>query len=468
MTNNERTTGPSPRFDDPRPYLMQLPLRTRLAKANQILVKLDEFSESVRATRNDAVIDLASLGFTYAEIGELLGVSVTRVKQLIDSEPKRAITVDVAENSDFPLERPHLTTLVGDSNTSAPYRGYTTGVMATPVFFDPHSALKRNRPPAIAIIGAPGAGKTVLADSIVSNPGSSDVTSVVLDPKGDFADLHPTWKQVNVTKDALSGTLDPFRFAATDVILGVLRHLHYEPFSEEMEHIVLDCIVAEQRHSAPTMLAFAERVRANPNREASAFGEMLTQQVAAIPGADAIFGPNDGGVLSLISAGEVTALRQAVNQIADPSLNLLDYSLTNRFSLAIRALLLAHVEYALRQLPKAAPKLLVIDAVEIYPPADIARLARMGRSHNLALILMAQSPDHVTGNPMLRNTVGTTFAFRLNPQRDAAGMSELLQSGANLTDDLRTLHPGECFMCDADGRLERVQIAAPPTPAHGR
>lgn len=79
------TSVPVPRVEGPGRYLASLPVRVRLLKAAGLVARYEEARGVAALSRNEAAFELSGLGFTYAEIGELLGVSGARVKQYVRS-----------------------------------------------------------------------------------------------------------------------------------------------------------------------------------------------------------------------------------------------------------------------------------------------------------------------------------------------------------------------------------------------
>lgn len=72
-----------PRVDNPTAYLQSLPVKTRLEKSIQLLERYEEATNVARRFRNASASQLSDIGFSYAEIGEIIGVSGTRIKALI-------------------------------------------------------------------------------------------------------------------------------------------------------------------------------------------------------------------------------------------------------------------------------------------------------------------------------------------------------------------------------------------------
>jgi hypothetical protein len=112
-----------------------------------------------------------------------------------------------------------------------------------------------------------------------------------------------------------------------------------------------------------------------------------------------------------------------------------------------------------------SPKELIIDEawsiLASKQGADtIKSVALLGRSKNLSLVLITQSPQHLE-HLDIENTISTRFAFRTSNNEALAIAKDM-----NLPDEvgfeklLLELHNGECLMQDWMGRYSTVQISA--------
>lgn len=176
-----------PRIDNPEPYLRSVPVKTRLGKTTNLLQRYQEYSEIASTIRNQTVTELSELGFTYAEIGDFLGVSVTRVKQLIDATQPHADDAPHPQHNDGLY--PRYETLVGDPiNAQSPYLGYTTPTeeqSPTPVFFTPHTlTTNENQTALVSIIGGTCTGKTTLTTRFYET--TPNQATIIISTTGDY------------------------------------------------------------------------------------------------------------------------------------------------------------------------------------------------------------------------------------------------------------------------------------------
>jgi hypothetical protein len=117
-------------------------------------------------------------------------------------------------------------------------------------------------------------------------------------------------------------------------------------------------------------------------------------------------------------------------------------------------------------LDKSHPKAIFIDeawAITGTPQGAklIPETARMGRSHNTALILVSQNAMDLM-DEQITNSISTVFAFRSRDETEVNAVLSLLGTEKNDGNRaaVRELFNGECLMRDVSGRVSRVQVDA--------
>lgn len=90
------TTVTYPRIDKPNEYLNSLPVRTRMEKAAALVARYEQGRAYATEIRNNAAAQLSASGFSYAEIGQILDVSPSRVKQYVSAEHAKQEARDAA------------------------------------------------------------------------------------------------------------------------------------------------------------------------------------------------------------------------------------------------------------------------------------------------------------------------------------------------------------------------------------
>jgi hypothetical protein len=101
----------------------------------------------------------------------------------------------------------------------------------TPTWLDPFGAPEANLPPAMAVFGDPGSGKTFLCQTIATQAALEGHTVIMVNPKG-FDSLSPTADLVGgttVRMSALEGTpgfFDPARYAPNPAMAAEIASAH--------------------------------------------------------------------------------------------------------------------------------------------------------------------------------------------------------------------------------------------------
>jgi DNA helicase HerA-like ATPase len=140
-----------------------------------------------------------------------------------------------------------------------------------------------------------------------------------------------------------------------------------------------------------------------------------------------------------------------------------NYTNANFLAVAIMYLLASFTNQLMRNANKAQPKAIVIDeAWAITSTSQGAKLvdevARMGRAHNTALLLISQNAGDFL-DERIKNSISTKFAFRASGTEidNVLHYLELEPSDLN-REYVRQLTTGECLMKDWSGRVARVAI----------
>jgi hypothetical protein len=372
-------------------------------------------------------------------------------------------------------QRQALVTLAGGMFTATtdlgdhcgPYLGETTGRTRAPVHFDPLAAARRNLPTAVAVTGAPGGGKTHLAELLLYQLALRGAWGLMVDPKneaGGFARLPdlPNVKVVTLDDDH-RGLLDPFKLATTRaeaslLAVDVLRLLLPPGLGPEHEAALLDACRREGEVKRPCLSGAVARLAK------SAVGAPLAETlrtVATLPLAALCF--EGEGATPLPTDGHVLVVQTQGLILPDAGTQPAEFTVADRFAVTVMYL----VTSLAARLADAAPaqaKVIVLDEAWALTAsrqgrALVQRLARTGRSKNTALVLVSQNAADFLG-PEVQNNFSAKFAFRSTQDDEVQAVLKLL--GVDPSEEhsraLRTLANGECVFADVEGRLGTVQI----------
>lgn len=353
-----------------------------------------------------------------------------------------------------------------------PYIGETTSRVRSRVNFAPHVAPARNRPPGVAITGAPGGGKSYLAFTLAYQMAVQGIWTIYIDPKADakpMAEIPGLGKpRMFDLRDGHDGMLDPFaladdRSSATLQAMETLRLLLGGNMSEDREEALLQAVSQVASDDQPSLLKVVQVLQGSQDKAARNLGLML-QTISQMPFARLCFAPQtetpirpqDGlTVITLLGLDLPSALTTTE-----------DYSYPNRIAVAVMYLLTRFARELMLSMDKGHPKAICIDeawAVTSTPQGAklIPEIARMGRSHNTVPVLVSQNAGDLMAESVT-NSLSTLFAFRSERTEEVKDILDLL----NMEDNeghrraIRDLRNGECLMKDMDGRIARVQIDA--------
>lgn len=354
-----------------------------------------------------------------------------------------------------------------------PYLGMTTSRVMTPAFFSPHVSMTRNYPPGVAITGAPGGGKSFLAFSLAHQMALQGVWTIYIDPK---ADAKPMGElkglgnpRVFDLRDGHPGMLDPFGMGSTIaestlLALETLRLLLGGNISEEREEALLNAVDYVASQPNPSLSMVVETLTEDKgNTGARNLGAVL-KTISSLPFARLCFAPTGG--TRLRPEDGLTVVTLLGLDLPSASTTPEDYSYENRLAVSVMYLLTRYARQLMLSLNKSHPKAICIDeawAITTTPQGAklIPEIARMGRSHNTALVLVSQNAGDLMAEAVT-NSISTKFAFRSSIPSEIDDVLELmgLDKDQGYQAAVRDLRNGECIMQDLDGRVARVQIDA--------
>jgi hypothetical protein len=369
----------------------------------------------------------------------------------------------------------------GGAGWIGPYIGRTTARVVTPVFFSPHVAMTRNQPPGIAITGSPGGGKSFLAFTLAYQMAVQGVWTIYIDPKADAKPMGmlPGLGNPRVfdLREGNDGMLDPFsmgdqegkteeeRLGATVMlVLETLRLLLGGDMPADREKEMFAAVEAVASQPNPSLNKVVDYLLNHPSSaEANNLGSYL-KLLRTLPFARLCFS-NTGGTRLRPEDG-LTVVTLLGLDLPTAGVRPEDLSYDNRLAVAIMYLLTRYARQLMLGMDKGHPKAICIDeawAITGTPQGAklIPEIARMGRSHNTALVLVSQNAGDLMEKEVTNN-LSTKFAFRSAIPAEIDDVLELfgLEGDQNYQGAVRDLQNGECLMQDVDGRVTRVQIDA--------
>ena len=310
-----------------------------------------------------------------------------------------------------------------------------------------------------------------LAFTLAYQMAMQGVWTIYIDPKADakpMAELAGLGKaKVFDLREGNDGMLDPFTLAedANQAVLLALETLRLmlgkDSITGVREVVLLKALRVVAAAPNPSLGRVVDLMQQDPDPEAQGLALLLdtmrqlpfARLCFSVRGGDTIR-PQDGLTVITLLGLDLPGEEDAQS----------DYSYDNRLAVSVMYLLTKYARQLMLSSDKSHPKAICIDeawAITSTPQGAklIPDIARMGRSHNTALVLVTQNAGDLR-QQAVTNSISTVFAFRASKNDEIEDVLELLN--ADVHDGhigaVRDLYNGECLMRDVDNRIARVQV----------
>lgn len=331
------------------------------------------------------------------------------------------------------------------------------------VFWDMHTSLYNAGRPVTTITGAPGQGKTFGGQIITALSALMGKTTIVIDYKGDMLRVVPLKDELgvpvtiwNMADPKQRGILDPFTLAntpaeqltmATEVINLFVGGLERSD-RQAITPIIKDVLEA----GGANMVKVVTALRSSQNEIARLVGSEL-EAIKSMEYANLCFygGSQRRKPPKLVDGGLTIATLSGMDLPSTPE-EARD-SQTGRLASGLLFLLTDYIRRVLKSDEVDRPKTLIIDeawAILSTPAGSriVESVALLGRSKNLAMVLITQSPDHFK-EVNIKNTVGTRFSFGASKEESQVLVDDMdLPKGEGFENLISGLPPYICMMSD--------------------
>lgn len=371
-----------------------------------------------------------------------------------------------------------LSTMIGENQIGLPY----------PVFFDPHYSILNNNSPVTLITGSPGSGKTFCGLTLATHSSILGKITFILDPKGDFIALKnleklgyienvKIWSVINSNGEVSEeniGILDPTCFydnyadnsaLTLDIIIGLIGEVTPRQ-KNALIPIIRDVVEEGEQASFGKVVQSLMRNKDDEVRSLGFGLDTLTQiSLSKLLVKNKRFKRQP----LQLDKGTVVASLMGLSLPPDNK-QPKDYNTSERVSVSIMGLLMTLVLNILRTKPKKLYKTLIIDEAWAVMGTRSGRdminqVSLLGRSLNMAGILLTQSPRHleVDEDVKLDSTISARLAFRNKDKEDnkktvKAMDLDIEEHWDELLFDLDT---GVCLMQDSSKNIGIVHITVP-------
>lgn len=367
--------------------------------------------------------------------------------------------------------------------------GETATGLPTPVFYDPHYAIRINRPPVTLVTGSPGSGKTVASLLLASHSALLNKTTFILDPKGDFLSLKlledagqienvHVWSifedvESGEVRESNIGMLDPTCLTEdinenASLTLETIGSLA-KSLSANQRNALIPIIQDVVESKNPSMGSIRMVLARSRDAEISTLAHELGLALAMPAGKLLVASSKVTNRLKLDEGVIVASLMG----LSLPASNKREesYLEKERLSVAIIRLLTHLVLDVMKKVPKTTNKTLFIDeAWAVFNNESgrnlIDEVSLLGRSLNMAVVLATQSPAHVQGDEggaNLDTTISTRLAFRNTSDTDNKITAQAmdLPDNAGYEGIFKSLGNGQCLMKDSQDQFAFIDILLP-------
>lgn len=366
------------------------------------------------------------------------------------------------------------------------YQGYTTARFTRPVFLSPHAAMADNDPPAIAIIGQSGGGKSFSAFNLAYQCAAQGVYTIFLDPKADAVPLGQAKELEGVQlfdlRNGSDGMLDPFSIDVGDerdrntLANAVLEILLGTDMSEERENVfnaAFNKVASEPNPSLSRLVDVLLSAKSQGPHDqqlvlASRNLGAKLDKMRNTKFANLIFPASNGQTISADKG--LTVITLLGLDFPPEEKNPATYDNSERLAVAIMYLLTQFTNQLMLNKNKSHKKMIFIDEAWAITRTEqgrnlLNRVARMGRSHNCGVAFVSQNATDLLseGEKGLKNAISTWMCFKTTDKVQIEAYKEALGIDPNVEIEasVRGLNKGECMFRDAKGRVQRVQIETP-------
>lgn len=350
-----------------------------------------------------------------------------------------------------------------------PLLGETISNFSEAVFMSIHSAIARNNPPGLVITGSPGAGKSFTAFKIAVDMTLQDIWTIYIDPKADATPISTIKGLENANvfdlREGNPGLLDPFSLGNTPADRKLMAietiKLLMGNLTSGQEIQLSEAISLVSEGEDPSLNKVVEHFMASDNLDGQGLGHRL-KLMRELNFARLCFAPRK--TVNLSPERGLTVVTLLGLDLPTEDIPAQEYTEGNRLAVAIMYLLSTFTLQLMIALDKSHPKAVIIDEAWAITNTRTGRqliplVARMGRSHNTALLMISQNAGDFLKEGWM-NSVSIKMSFRAKKRDEITDVIKLhdLEDNDYLRDTIKGLQGGECIFQDADGRTSKIRI----------
>lgn len=370
--------------------------------------------------------------------------------------------------------------------------GETYGGSPFPVFYDPHYPIRVSKGSVSLITGGSGSGKTFLGMLIAAHASLLGKVGFILDPKGDFKALKVLEQAGDINRVRLWSVV-PEEGKIEDENEGMLDPTAFYDKPKDNTALTIDVITAlcggEITHKQITKLTpILNDITENPNPSFSKVVSKLQSkhddEIRALGyRLETVLGTSVAKLLSInkrtgkkkdfILGDEIVVIDLAGLEMPLDTKPSKDYSNAERVSVIILSLISTAILNMMKHQPVNKYKILLIDEAWVLMSTNIGRsmikgVGRLGRSRNLATVLMTQSSKHLDtegegeGESDMDTLISERFAFRNADEEENYHTVQMMKLPSNegWEQFMSELPKGVCLMQNTNYESAFVHILA--------
>lgn len=297
------------------------------------------------------------------------------------------------------------------------------------------------------------------------------VWTIYIDPKADakpMGELKGLGKpKVFDLRHGEPGMLDPFSLSdnPADAKIQALQTINLllggVGISDDREEALFNAIKFVGENPDPSLSKVVDYLLASGEKGSRNLGNVL-DGLRELPFARLCFEPSKG--TQMRPEDGLTIITLLGLELPPVGANPENHSYENKVAVAVMYLITRFARKLMLGMDKDHPKAICIDeawAITSTPQGArlIPEIARMGRSHNTALVLVSQNAGDLM-EQSVTNSLSTKFAFRSTIPSEIEDVMTLfgLEKDQGYQSTVRDLNNGECLMQDADGRVAMIKV----------
>jgi len=345
------------------------------------------------------------------------------------------------------------------------------------IYYSPVTSIWTNSAIGTLVIGQPGAGKTFFGLNVAANEIAMGRRVIVIDPKNDFIKLKNIASEVDIVdvNKIAPGSLNPFTFlddcdaltlmTIIEIILGDIN----KDAKGKLSGILQDFVTQSNKYGEYTdMDDVVQYLYMNKNQDV----RRIAQDLKLVEGSK--YGPllftREKNIKPLeISKTKSVVISLLGMPLPSSTISKEQYTAEERFTSSIVYILCKKLNDILRDKSPIPTTFFCDEAHILFGNAEMARIIHdflaMGRSLNVAVVLMSQSvthfpdstPQFMSSKFVFKSAIADATEFFEKYDTTGIDLSTEIDRNSMIT-TIANLETGQCFYLDHKSRSGIIKI----------